>query len=433
MSLPAPRRAAVPKPESTRNVAPCLVGCTALVVLSRQQAPALASHHVRPDGGLAARTDRPLATAAVAAVGGTLFVLVRLLVAAKGDISRFVMAGRDFVNPASAPKGLYVFPGSGYDGQFYYRLALDPVDLAKTAFGITVDAGFRLQRIGMSALAWLASGGQHQAVPEALVAINLAALVALAWLGALIANDAGRHAAWGLLVAGYWGFLFSIGRDLPEMLASCFLVGGLVALRRARPVLAGLVLSCAVLTLETTLDVVIAVGVVALVQILRRVRRPGRQDLAWVMPGLAFVGWQVTALAMVGALPMRSDTGDNLGVPAVNMVGAVVHYLTHIASASSLLWLAEFFVLAIVTLFAAWSLPRSRVPVWEKAAWVVASLVAVSLARGVWYGHATFRGFEDVYLLSSVVLIGSRHRLWLPAALVAVAWVVPFAHHVVDL
>ena len=403
------------------------------MVLSLQQAPALQSPRVHPAGSLADRTDRPLATAAAAAVAGTLFVLVRLLVATKGDISRFVMAGRDFVNPASAPKGLYVFPGSGYDGQFYYRLALDPVDLAKTAFGITVDAGFRFQRIGMSALAWLASGGQHQVVPEALVAVNLAALVALAWLGALIAHDAGRHAGWGLLVAGYWGFLFSIGRDLPEVLASCFLVGGLVALRRARPVLAGLVLSCAVLTLETTLDVVIAVGVVALVQILRRTRRPGVQDLAWVMPGLAFAGWQVTGLAMTGALPMRSDTGDNLGVPAVNMVGAVVHFLTHITSASSLLWLAEFTVLGIVTLFAAWSLPRSRVPSWEKAAWVVASLVAVSLARGVWYGHATFRGFEDVYLLSTVVLIGSRHRLWLPAALVAVAWAVTFAHHVVDL
>jgi hypothetical protein len=399
------------------------------VVLSRQQTPALASPRDRPADDLASRTDRPLATAAVAAVAGTAFVVVRLLVAAKGDMSRFVMAGRDFVHAADAPKGLYVFPGSGYDGQFYYRLALDPADLAKTAFGITVDAGFRLQRIGMSALAWLASGGQHQVVPEALVAVNLAALVALAWLGAVIARDAGRHAGWGLLVAGYWGFLFSIGRDLPEVLASCFLVGGLVALRRARPVLAGLVLSCAVLTLETTLDVVIAVGLIALVQILRRTRRPGAADLAWVMPGLAFVGWQLTGLAMTGALPMRSDTGDNLGVPTVNMVGAVVHYLAHPASASSLLWLAEFLVLAIVTLFAAWSLPRSRVPAWEKTAWVVASLVALSLARGVWYGHATFRGFEDVYLLSSIVLIGSRHRLWLPAALVAVAWVVTFAHH----
>ncbi len=403
------------------------------MVLSQRQTSGLAGRRDRPVSRLATRTDRPFTPAAVAAVAGTLFVLARLFVAAKGDITRFVMAGRDFVNPALAPAGLHVFAGSGYDGQFSYRLALDPADLSKTAFGITFDADFRVQRIGMSVLAWLASGGQHQLVPDALVAVNLAALVVLAWLGGSIARDAGRHAGWGLLVAGYWGFLFSIGRDLPEVVASCFVVGGLVALRRSRPVPAGFLLACAVLSLETTLDVVIAVALVALVQIVSRTRRPGVRDLAWAVPVLAFVGWQLVAWAVTGSLPMRSDAGDNLGAPVVNMVGAAAHYLDHLSSGGSLLWLGEFFVLAVVTVFAAWSLVRSRVPVWEKAAWVVSVLVAVSLARGIWYGRADFRGFEDLYVLSSIVLLGSRHRLWLVAALVAVAWVVTFAHHVVDL
>jgi hypothetical protein len=378
-------------------------------------------------------SDNPFFPAVTAAIAGTLFVLVRLFVVAKGDLSRFVMAGRDFVNPAAAPAGLHVFSGTGYDGQFYYRLALDPANLHKTAYGITLDAGFRVQRIGMPALAWLASAGQHQLLPDAIIAINLAALVVLAWLGGVIARDAGRRSAWGLLLAGYWGFLFSIGRDLPEVVASCFLVGGLVALRKHRAVLAGALFACAVLTLETTLDVVIAVGLVALVQILRRTRPPGARDLAWVLPALAFVGWQLIGWAVTGTLPMRADTGDNIGAPFVAPVGAVVHYLVRISSGGSLLWLGEFFVLAVVTLYAAWSLLRSRVPVWEKTAWVVAFLVAISLARGIWYGRADFRGFEDLYLLSSIVLIGSRHRLWLPAALIALAWIVTFAHHVIDL
>ncbi len=403
------------------------------MVVSEGKTHTLAATRAERGASLVSRADRAVVPAAVAAVAGTLFVLARLLVVAKGDLSRFVMAGRDFVNPAAAPAGLHVFSGTGYDGQFYYRLALDPANLHKTAFGVTLDAGFRIQRIGLPVLAWLASGGQHQLVPDALVAVNLAALVVLAWLGGILARDAGRHAAWGLLVAGYWGFLFSIGRDLPEVVASCFLVGGLVALRRNRPLIAGIVFACAVLTLETTLDVVIAVGLVSVVQILRGRRRPGAFDLAWVLPGLAFVGWQLTGWAVTGVLPMRADTGDNLAAPVVNMVGAVVHYLTRISSPTSLLWLGEFFVLAVVTLFAAWSLLRSRVPAWEKTAWVVAFLVALSLARGIWYGHADFRAFEDLYVLSSIVLIGSRHRLWLPAALVAVAWVVTFAHHVVDL
>lgn len=403
------------------------------MVVSQRQFSALGPGRGHRVAGLARRSDHPPAVAAVAGAAGALFVVTRLLVVAKGDLTRFVMAGRDFVNPATAPAGLHVFHGSGYDGQFYYRLALDPANLHKTAFGITLDAGFRIQRIGLSALAWLASAGRHSAVPDALVAINLAALVALAWLGAVIAKDAGRHAAWGLLLAGYWGFLFSIGRDLPEVLASCLLVGGLLALRRGRPVVAGVVFACAVLTLETTLDVVIAVALVALVQILRRKRRPGRADVAWLLPGLAFVGWQLIGWSVTGTLPMRADTGDNIGAPVVNALGAVVHYLARIGSAGSLIWLGELFVLAVVTLFAGWSLVRSRVPVWEKTAWVLAVLVAISLSRGVWYGRADFRGFEDLYLLSTIVLIGSRHRLWLPGALVAVAWVVTFAHRVVNL
>lgn len=403
------------------------------MAITHRYTSARARQRVRYRGDFARRTDSALFTVAVAAVAGTAYVLARLFIVAKGDLSRFVMAGRDFVNPSAAPAGLHVFPGSGYDGQFYYRLALDPANLHKAAFGITLDAGFRIQRIGMSALAWLASAGRHDVLPEALVAVNLAALVVLAGLGAVIARDAGRHAAWGLFLAGYWGFLFSIGRDLPEVVASCFLVGGLVALRRNHPILAGLVFGCAVLTLETTLDVVIAVALVSVVQILRRARRPGARDLAWVVPVLAFVGWQLTGRAVTGTLPMRADTGNNLGTPVVAVVGAVVHYLARISTGGSLLWLGELVVLAVVTLFAAWSLLGSRVLVWEKTAWVVAVLVAISLSRGIWYGRADFRGFEDLYLLSSIVLIGSRHRLWVPAALVAVAWAVTFAHHVVNL
>lgn len=377
--------------------------------------------------------DSPAFPALAAAVGGVGFVLLRLAIVAKGDVTRFVFAGSDFVSRAAAPHGLYIFPGSGYDGEFYYRLALDPLDLARTAFGITLDAGFRVQRIGLPALSWLAAGGQRSLVPDAEIAVNVAALTVLAWLGGVMARQAGRHAMWGLLVAGFWGFVFSIGRDLPEVVASCFLVGGLLALRGRRWVIGGLLFAGAVLTLETTLDVVVAVGVLSIVQLLLRRRRPGAQDAAWVLPTLAFCGWQLAGWALTGTLPMRADAGDNLAAPLVNPIGALVHYLGHPFSATSLLWLGELFVLAVVTAMAAWALPRARVPAWEKLAWAVALLVALSLARGIWYGTANFRGFEDLYVLSSLVLLGSKRRLWLPAALVAIAWVVTVAHYAVSM
>ncbi len=380
-----------------------------------------------------ARFDSPAAPAAVAALGGILFVVARLFDVAKGDISRFVMAGQDFVNPARSPAGLHVFPGSGYDGQFYFRLALDPADLVRTAFGITLDAGFRVQRIGLPALSWLAAGGQRSLIPDSMVAVNLLALTVLGALGGLLAQSAGRHAAWGLLVPGFWGFVFSIGRDLPEVVASCFLVAGLLALRRQKPLPAGLLFAGAVLTLETTLDVVIAIGIVGVVQIAGRRRRPALWDLAWVIPGVAFVAWQLVGLAATGTLPMRADGGDNLAVPVVHMVGAIVYYLERLTQVGSLVWLGELFVLAVVTLFAAWCLRGSRVPLWEKLAWGISVLVALSLSAGIWYGRANFRGFEDLYLLSVVVLLGSRRRLGVVAALVAVAWVLNVGHYVVAL
>jgi hypothetical protein len=380
-----------------------------------------------------ARLDTPATPATIAAVGGVAFVLLRLFVIAKGNITRFVFAGRQFVNSAKAPAGLHVFPGTGYDGEFYYRLALDPADLSRTAFGITLDSVFRIQRIGLPVLSWLAAGGQHQLVPDAEVAVNLVALVVLAWMGGVIARDSGRHCAWGLLVAGYWGFLFSIGRDLPEVLASCFLVAGLVALRRERPVIAGLLFAGACLTIETTLDVVLAVAVVCIAQVVLRRRRPGWQDAAWVIPGVAFVGWQIVAWAATGGLPVRADAGANLAVPVVNMVGALGHYLARLPSVGASIWLGELCVLAAITVMAAWSVLWARIRSWERLAWAIALIVALSLARGIWYGRADFRGYEDLYLLSSVVLLGSKHRLWFPAAIVAVAWIVTFAHRVVAL
>ena len=99
--------------------------------------------------------------------------------------------GTVYGNPARVPHGVFVLPRStGYDGQFYYRLALDPANLHQTAFGITMDAPYRFMRIGYSALAWLVSLGQRTAVPYALAAINVAALGALGYLGGLLAREA---------------------------------------------------------------------------------------------------------------------------------------------------------------------------------------------------------------------------------------------------
>src|SRR5579862_4994732 len=162
------------------------------------------------------RADSPWATGAIALVGATAFVLLRLAVAAKGHVSRFVLAAGPWSHAGRVPRELQLVPGTGYDGQFYFRLALDPANLHHSAYGITLDAPFRLERIAYPVVAWLLALGRPGAVPWTLVVANILSLAVLGALAGALARQAGRHALWGLLLVGYFGLVFSLGRDLTE-------------------------------------------------------------------------------------------------------------------------------------------------------------------------------------------------------------------------
>jgi hypothetical protein len=372
--------------------------------------------------------DNPLFTGAVSIVAAGIFVIVRLEFFAHGDITRFIDAGRAFVNPKLAPPGLHVVSGSGYDGEFYYRLALDPADLHRTAFGITFDSAYRVQRITYSAITWLVSAGHRSFVPIALVIVNIIGIGVLGFLGGIVAKDSKRRAIYGLLVVGYFGFLFSLGRDLTEISAASFLLAGIIALRREKAVLAGFMIALAALSRETALAFAVAYGLFSVYEIATRKRSPGRKDLAWLIPGVVFVAWQIVGWSVYRVLPIRADTGDNLRLPFTAMLPAIGHFIWTLPNGHSVIWLGELIVLVTMAVFAATSFKKTSGRRWEKVAWCLAVLIAVSLAPGIWRGEADFRGFEDLYVLSSVLVLGSRRSLNIPIALVSIAWVVTFIH-----
>ena len=363
----------------------------------------------------------------------TVFAVCRLEVVAHGDITRFIEVGSAFSRPSAIPHGITIVPGSGYDGQFYYRLALDPADLHRTVFGITFDNAYRVQRITYSVLAWLVAGGQQRAVPYSLVVVNIVALGALAWLGAILSRDCGRRPACGLLIAAYFGFLFSLGRDLTEICEACFVVAGLLLLRRGRPWLAGLALALAVLSRETALVVVAGAIMVAAADVARGRRRPGPSDASWIIPVAAYAGWQLVGWASLGVIPFRSDGENNLTYPFVSMVVALGHNLEQLPSEHAALWLLQLAVLGTVVVSAGLALPGCRATTVEKSAWATVVLLALFLTATLWESHGDFRGFEDLYVLSSVVLLASDRKLKVIAVLVAFMWAVTFVHRVVYL
>ena len=182
-----------------------------------------------------ARTDRPAVTGLITLLAATGFVLARWDEWSRRNIGRFILIGQHFAHPAQLPPGMPLRAQYGYDGQFYYRLAINPLNFHHTAYGITVDQAYRFMRIGYPVITWLVSFGQRSLVPYMLVAVNVAAIGALGYLGARIAGQGGRHAAWGLLLPGYFGLVTSLCRDTAEPVAVAFLVAGLLAVRARRP------------------------------------------------------------------------------------------------------------------------------------------------------------------------------------------------------
>jgi hypothetical protein len=288
--------------------------------------------------------------------------------------------------------------------------------------------------------------------------VNMVALATLATLCAALSRRAGRHPLWGLLVAGFFGFLWSLGRDLTELTEAVFVVAGLLAVRHGRPVVAGLMLSAAVLAREPALVVVGALFASRL-WVLSHPRagpgpgghhpdngaagsgtggqpddrasgsgtRPiGRADAAWALPVVAFAAWQLALRAVTGTFPVLTSGNNNVGVPLAGLASGVAHYGARLPHIPSLLWFGELGVLVLVGALAAASL-RSRTStslLHERIAWVVAGVLALTLTKGIWLGDVGFRSLDDFYLLSGVLLLSSRVRLDLVGLAVSTAWCV---------
>ncbi len=323
------------------------------------------------------------------------------------------------MDPTRAPHGLAIRSGAGFDGQFYYRLALQPWNLAWNAHGITFDFAYRRQRILYSWFAWVFSGGQAPAVPYALVGVNVAMLALMGLVCGKWAQSLGRHALWGLLPAGYFGMVWSLDRDLTEIAAITLVVAGIVAWRRHRFTFAGVAFSGAVLSRESALLVVAALLVTRLVGIARLRDRFGRQDLAWAIPLTAFAGWQVLCLAAYGTLPMTSDKG-NAATPFSGALHAVVGWIEH-PKLTNLLELIQLVMLIAIIVLGLIHLRDSQSSSFEKLAFAFAIVLLAVLSSTVWNNDPReFRTMVDVFVLGSGVLLGSES--FRPLLLTGLTW-----------
>lgn len=350
------------------------------------------------------------------------------------DPYRFVRIGEDFADPARVPPGASVGPSGGYDGQFYYRIALDPFLTERTAHGITFDNGpFRHQRILYPLLAWALSGGAAPLVPFLLIAVNLAGLVVIGWLAGHLARSAGRHALWGLAISLYPGYLITLARDLAEIVASCFFLGSLLLLRSGRPAPAAGTLGVGVFARESVLGLPLAVLAAAAIERVRK-RAFDPRRVAFVLPiAIAFVwqmvlarAWDESAASSTAAAFADPVTGG-FALPGTGFELAFIWRSVRFRAD----WVFFFVFLASASAIAGAALRRSRAPLHEKLAWAGYLLGASSLGTHIWHMPNGFlRALTELGGLNALVVFGAGPA---PVAVLTVltvaAWLVMAVLH----
>lgn len=114
-----------------------------------------------------------------------------------GNWTGLFLIGSDYAMPTELARGVYRFPGSGYDGEMYRVVAHDP--FIERGYARFIDGPReRYDRILIPALAYLMAGGNQRWIDAAYIAITaLFAFLGCFWLSRWAVVSM-AHPAWGL-------------------------------------------------------------------------------------------------------------------------------------------------------------------------------------------------------------------------------------------
>jgi hypothetical protein len=362
------------------------------------------------------------------------------------DPSRYIVAGDRYVDAANVPSPIQVRRHSdGYDGQFYYRLALDPWTSRRTDHGVTIDSpAWRQQRIGYPVATYLLSFGQPALVPYALLILNLLCVGVLAFVVRLIQNRM-KLPAWFSWAVMLWpGLIVTLTHDTTEIVALALLSATISAYLSDRAFLYAILAVFTTLTRETS---IILFGGIFLYESLKWLKSPRRADtlrlfmLASV--ALPYLVWWYYLTLRWGASPQQSGNGGNMGIPFAGIAQTLLDCVsgTRPFSPSPIANPLHRIALASVAsaILASGVLVVRNFPMLFRRAdrltaltvgWLILALILSTLtgARphppgGPWVdATAAFRAFSEYWLITVLILASTRLRIqsWLAVSALAV-------------
>jgi hypothetical protein len=194
----------------------------------------------------------------------------------------------------------------GYDGQFAYYIALDPSP-RRAAAHLDV-AAYRYQRILYPLLAAILGLGNEEAIPWALLGVNLAAHFVGTWALAAWLEGRGQWPGFALSYGLWVGLVAGVGLDLTEPVAFALIACAWLARFRGRGVLGAVLIGLSMFAKETS--VIFWAG--ALIGDVAR-RAPRRHLAALACAGVSFGLWQLVLWRIFGHPGIGS--GGDLATP----------------------------------------------------------------------------------------------------------------------
>ncbi len=285
---------------------------------------------------------KPILAAAVVATiltGG----MLRQLSEYDGNFSGFLhiskkFLGRNYIlgEHPEIRRDLIKVDGTGYDGQFFYFIAWDPLmkvyHFAPGADKIVDDPVFRYRRIAFPVLTKILSLNQPYLFPAVMMILLIAGGAILSFFIAKIAMNypGGRDSVpasiragspWsGLLAILIPGIWFSIYVATPEPLAAAFLAAGYFLAIQKRYLPAAIFFTMAALTREST---ILFIVVIAIFEFLKE--RKLRASLILIASIVPYFVWRlyvaITLSAMRGWKGFFFEPG-NVGVPFAGVIQA---------------------------------------------------------------------------------------------------------------
>jgi hypothetical protein len=350
--------------------------------------------------------------------------------------SVFIKAGALFKAPKLLPHNAYVFSSTGYDGQFFFYLAQDPLLHNKAARRDQLSSPhidnvpYRYQRILLPALGWLTSWGNPNVLQWTLPLINVLAVLGAGFLLGRFLARRGRSPWWSLVFMLSLGVMLGVVDDLSDPLAAGLFVAGVVWWLEDRSLPAIVALTGCLLARELY---IVPVAVICLSELVRR----RRQAWPWVVPPLVWGAWQVYLRVRLAASPTHGAHEPSV-VPLLGAARKLKLILNEDSWGTAnwevafiglllIIWLV-FFVRSIETLREAARERRvSRaelLPVVALAAFVFVPFLTVDL----WHyipSYSRYAAPAAGLIVLAYALRPSRMLIWLSVALLALSFTSP--------